>query len=199
MISWHTVRPKQGKVLNIGRSLYLLAVNGISKSHRLPTLARNAKTQRKGFSSSRAPVTLRPRDFARPGVEKPSPLRPRFFRVRRMSRGEISIRQPLLEDRPRHLAVQLDTLGLLVFLVPTQPQPFQSLKNRIHRGLRVAFDVSVVKPQDHSSAVVPGIEPVENKSAGAAHMEKSGGRGRKAHPRLDCCRRKRFRHKKVKL
>src|SRR5258708_34283243 len=113
-------------MFDIGRSLYLLAVNGISKSHRLPTLARHAKTQRKRFSSSRAPVTFRPRDCARPRVEQPSPLRPRFFRVCRMSRGEIPISQSLLEDRPRHLAVQLDPLGLLILLVPTQPQPFQA-------------------------------------------------------------------------
>ena len=87
-----------------------------------------------------------------------------------MRRREVPIRHPFFENRPRCLAVQIDALGLFVLLIPIQAQPLQSFKNRIDRSLRVALDICIVQAQDHCSAVVPGVEPIEDESASAAHV-----------------------------
>jgi hypothetical protein len=97
---------------------------------------------------------------------------------------EIAVGKPLLKNCLGGSAVQFSTLGLFVFFVPTQAEPFQALKNRVDRSVGVALDVGVVEPQDHRAAIPAGIQPVENKGASAAHMKKSGGRGRKTNSRF---------------
>ena len=70
--------------------------------------------------------------------------------------------------------MQVQALRLLVFFVPAEVEPLQSFEDGIHRGLGIAFDVGVVEAEDHGAAVVAGIEPVENKRAGAADVKKAG-------------------------
>ena len=79
--------------------------------------------------------------------------------------------------------MQFNPFRLLVFLVPAQVQPLQAIENGIDRGLGVAFDISIVKAQDHAAALVPGIKPVKDECAGAAHVQKTGGRRCEANPR----------------
>ena len=80
--------------------------------------------------------------------------------------------------------MQVQPFRLFVFFVPSQVQPLQAIENGIHGRLGIAFNVSIVKAEDHGAAIVAGIEPVEDESAGAAHVEKTGGRGREADARL---------------
>jgi hypothetical protein len=81
------------------------------------------------------------------------------------------------------LAVQGEALGLLVLFVPVEAQPAQALEDGLDAGVGVALDVGVVQAQHHGAAVVAGIEPVEDEGAGAAHVQKAGGRGRKTDAR----------------
>ncbi len=79
----------------------------------------------------------------------------------------------------RCLPVQGKALGLLVLFVPVEAQPAQPFEDGLHAGLGVALDIGVVEAQHHGSVVMAGIEPIEDEGAGAAHMQKAGGRGRK--------------------
>ena len=158
-------------------------IHGVGEAHD-PAVARHAKAQRKRFSSGRTPVALFARKFAHAGIEQPRPLRSRPFAVSCVRGREIAVGETFLKDGLRHLPVQISALGLLIFFVPAQAEPFQSLENRIDRGVGIAFDVGIVEPQNHRSVVPACVEPVEDECAGAAHVEKAGGRGRKTHSRL---------------
>src|SRR5689334_7512299 len=72
---------------------------------------------------------------------------------------------------------------LLILLIPVQTEPAQSFENGVNRCVRVSLHVRVVEPQHHGPAISPGIEPVNNERASAAHVQKAGRRWRKAHPR----------------
>ena len=85
----------------------------------------------------------------------------------------------------RDFAVQFQTLGLLIFFVPVQPEPFQALKDGLHRRLGIALDVGVVEAENHGSAVMAGIKPVENEGPGAANVEKPGRRRGKTDSEIE--------------
>src|SRR5271170_7946709 len=81
--------------------------------------------------------------------------------------------------------MQGQPFGLLVLLIPAKIEPAQTLKNRVHRGISVAFDIGIVKPQDHGSAVMAGVKPVKNERAGAANVQKTSRRGCKSNAEHD--------------
>ena len=64
--------------------------------------------------------------------------------------------------------------------VPIELQPFQPVEDRRDRRLGRALAVGVLDPQQHLAAGLLGVEPVEQRGAGAADMEEAGGRGGKA-------------------
>ena len=100
-----------------------------------------------------------------------------------MRRSKVAIGQAPRENCFSRLAVQVQALRLLVLFVPVEAQPAQPLKDRLHAGVGVALNVGIVQAQHHGPAVVASIEPIEDKGPGAAHMQKAGGRGRKANAR----------------
>src|ERR1039457_640531 len=93
-----------------------------------------------------------------------------------LSMREVPIGKALGENGFSLPSVQAKALRLLVLFVPGEAQPAQSFKDRPDAGLGVALHIGVVQPQHHGSLVVAGIEPIENKGAGAAHMQKTRGR-----------------------
>ena len=98
----------------------------------------------------------------------------------RVRRREVAIGKPFAKIASA-AAVQGKAFGLLVLFVPLQAQPAQSLEDGLDAGLGVALDIGVVQPQHHGSVVVAGIEPIEDKRARAADMQKAGGRRRKSN------------------
>ena len=80
----------------------------------------------------------------------------------------------------RHVAVQVEAVGLPVQLVPAEVEPPQAFEDGIERRFGIALDIGVVDAQDHRALIVAGIEPVEDESARAADVQISRGRGRKA-------------------
>src|SRR5579862_8068616 len=74
-------------------------------------------------------------------------------------------------------------IGLAVFFIPAQIEPFQAVENGVERGLGVAVDIRVVDAQDHRAAGVTRIKPVENKGARAPDVEEAGGLGCEADAR----------------
>jgi hypothetical protein len=109
--------------------------------------------------------------------------------------GEVAIGKALGEDRFGLLAVQGKAFGLLVLFVPGETQPAEALKDGLDAGLGVALDIGVVQTQDHGSVVVAGIEPIEDKGAGAADVQEAGGRGGKADAGSLLKRGSRIRHR----
>ena len=61
--------------------------------------------------------------------------------------------------------------------VPEELEPAQAVEDRLHRRLGRPRAVGVLDAQDEPAAVMAGIEPVEQRRAGAADVEESGGRG----------------------
>src|SRR5262245_37211373 len=93
-----------------------------------------------------------------------------------MGGSEVAVGHSFCKNLPRHLAVYLQPLGLFVLFVPVQPQPFQAVKDRLHRRLSVPLGVGIVQAKDHGSTGVTGIEPVENEGTGATYVEKPSRR-----------------------
>jgi hypothetical protein len=87
--------------------------------------------------------------------------------------GEVAVGQVFLKDGVGDLAVQGQALRLLILFVPAEIEPAQAIENRIDAGVGIALDVGIVEAEDHGSFVMAGIEPVEDKGAGAADVEKS--------------------------
>ena len=104
-----------------------------------------------------------------------------FFTVARVGGGEVAVSQAFLEDGIGDLAMQSEAFRLLVFLVPTEIEPAQTVEDGVDGGIGVALDIGIIEPQDHGSSVVPGIEPVENKGSGTADVQKTGGRWRESN------------------
>ena len=58
--------------------------------------------------------------------------------------------------------------------MPSQREP---VENGVDGGLRGALAVGVLDSQQHLAAAAAGVEPVEQRGARAADMQKTGGRG----------------------
>src|ERR1700683_4227297 len=94
--------------------------------------------------------------------------------------SKIAIRESLRQNCGGHVVVQLEPIGLAVFLVPAQIEPAEPIEDGVKRDLCIAFDIGVVDAQNHGSPEAPGEEPVENEGPGAADVKISGGRRSKA-------------------
>ena len=139
--------------------------------------------QRERLATGCAAVTLFARHLAHTGIEEPCALRGGVVVIGRVGGSEVAIREALGKDGFGLMAVQGEPLGLLVLFVPVEGEPAQPVKDGAGAGLSVALDVGVVQAQHHGSVIVARVEPVEDKRAGAAHVKKTGGRGRKADAR----------------
>jgi hypothetical protein len=60
-------------------------------------------------------------------------------------------------------------------LVPGDPEPGEAVENDAGVRLGAALAVRVLDPQDEHAARVPGVEPVEQRGAGAADVEVARG------------------------
>ena len=86
-------------------------------------------------------------------------------------------RKQLLGD----LAMALGALKLADRLaVPIEPEPFEPIENRVHRGLCGALTVGVFDAQQERAAEALGVEPVEQSRARASDMQEAGRRRREA-------------------
>src|SRR5690606_29679526 len=61
--------------------------------------------------------------------------------------------------------------------VPLQAQPAQAVVDDVEELLAVALLVGVLDAQDERAAGVAGVEPVEQRGAGAADVKEPGGAG----------------------
>ena len=61
--------------------------------------------------------------------------------------------------------MKIEAVGLTVELVPAELEPFETFIDGIERGLRVPFDIGVIDAQNHHTAMVASIEPIEDKCA----------------------------------
>ena len=60
------------------------------------------------------------------------------------------------------------------------PEPFHPVDDGVDRRLGGALTVGVLNAQHHFAAMASGVEPVEERRARAANVQKTGGRGRKS-------------------
>jgi hypothetical protein len=94
---------------------------------------------------------------------------------------------PALGKQPLGMgAVDLEALALLVTrggraLVPVEPEPGQGVEDGGEVLLGGALEVSVLDPEDEYAVMAPGEGPVEERGAGAPHMQMAGRAGSKAH------------------
>ena len=65
-------------------------------------------------------------------------------------------------------------------LVPVEPEPAQPVEDAGDHLPRGPLGVGVLDAQDERAAVAPGVEPVEERRAGAADMQVARGRRGKA-------------------
>src|ERR1700722_4384053 len=181
MISRHAVGAQQREVLDIVGGFDLLSVDRVIKANLFVRATRNAEAEREGFSRCGATVAFGATKLAHAGVEQPGLIGSGFLAVAGMSRSEVAIGESFLKDGVGDLAMEAETLRLLVFLIPTEIEPAQTFKNRVDRGVRIALDIRVIEAENHGSTVVAGVEPVEDESPGAADMQKTSGRWRESN------------------
>ena len=180
VVSGHAVAAQQREVLDIGGGFGLLAVDGIVETDMAQGVARHAEAQRERLARGGAAVAFLARKLAHPGVEEPG-CGAGALHIGGRGRGEIAIRQALLENGFGHLPVEGQALGLLVQLIPAQVEPAQPFEDGVQRRLGVALDIGIVDAQDHDAAVAAGEEPVKDEGTRAPDVQKARGRGRKTN------------------
>ncbi len=80
-----------------------------------------------------------------------------------------------------HLAVALSACKLIERLaVPIELEPFEAIENGRDGWLGGALAIGILDPQQHFSAGVAGVEPVEERRPRTADVQIAGGRGCKA-------------------
>ena len=80
-------------------------------------------------------------------------------------------------------AVGVKPLGLAVgTLVPVDPQPAQRALDALGQLVAREGGIGVLDPEDERAALVAGVEPVEQRGPGPAHVEEPRGRGRETDP-----------------
>ena len=184
VIGRHSVRAQQGEVFDLVGELGLITIDAIGEVQGAAFAAGDAIAEGERLARSGAAVAFFPGQFAHTGIAEPGALRGGLLRRRRVRGGEVAIGKAFGEDGMGRGAVQGKAFGLLVLFVPGQTQPAQSLEDGLDAGLGVALDIGVVQAQHHGSVVVAGIEPIENKRARAADVEKTGGRRRKSNANI---------------
>src|SRR5438128_7335138 len=81
--------------------------------------------------------------------------------------------------------VKLCTLRLIKWpFIPIHAEPLQAFKNSVYQFRFIALGVGVLNAQDHRAVIAPGEKPVEERGAGAAHMQIAGGGRGEPHARL---------------
>ena len=85
--------------------------------------------------------------------------------------------------QPLRLEVRRVRAAHLGPLVPVQPQPAQPVQDAGDHVGRRALDVGVFDAQHEHAAVAAGVEPVEERRAGAADVQVARGRRRKTDAR----------------
>ena len=177
----------------------MCAVDSVCELNDAVFAAGNAIAEGEGLAGGGAAVAFFAGEFAHAGVEEPGSLRGGRFAFSGVRGGEVAIGKALGEDGFGACAVQGQAFGLLVFFVPVEAQPAQAFEDGLHAGVGVALDVGVVEAQHHGAVVVARVEPVEDERAGAADVEKAGGRGRKTNPRQRNGSMKIVRHREEKI
>jgi hypothetical protein len=81
--------------------------------------------------------------------------------------------------------MQAQPLGLAILLIPAEFEPIQPVEYGIELFLRIASHIRVVDSQDHGSAILSGVQSVENKGARAADVKIAGRRGRKTDSHMN--------------
>ena len=92
-----------------------------------------------------------------------------------MGGGEVAIGEAHFEHGLGSLTMEVEALGLFVFLVPVEAQPAEAFKDGLDAQVGVALDVGVVEAQDHGALIMTGVKPVEDEAAGRADVEVAGG------------------------
>src|SRR5690606_2452140 len=96
-----------------------------------------------------------------------------------------------LDQGTGHLAVAIESVGLAVgamrptdarALVPVEPEPEDRVEDLVLVLLGGPLQVGVVDPDDEDTAVMTGVEPVEQSGPGGPDVEDTGGRRGHAHP-----------------
>jgi len=183
VVSRHPIRPKQREVLDLIGEFGLLAIDAIGEAQGPVVPTGNAIAEGERLARGGATVAFFARQFAHAGVEKPGALRGGLVFIALMGRGEVAIGKALGKDGLRLPAVQREAFGLFVLFVPGESQPAQPLEYGLDAGLGVALHVGIVEAQHHGSMVVAGIKPIKYERAGAADVQKTGGRWREADAR----------------
>ena len=111
------------------------------------------------------------------------------LRLDRLGRTVAVVRPPLGHETIGHRAVAIEALGLEVRrvrsadvrpLVPVEAEPAQAVHDSRDHLPRRTFGVGVLDAQHERAAVPAGIQPVEQRRAGAADVQVAGGRRGKA-------------------
>ena len=105
----------------------------------------------------------------------------------RLGRAVAIVGAPLCYQAIRHRAIPIEPLGLKVrrvrsadvrSFVPIEPEPAQPVEDAGHHFPRRPAGIGVFDAQHERPAMTPGVEPVEERGAGAADVQVSrGGRG----------------------
>jgi hypothetical protein len=184
MVGGHAIAAEEGEIFDVGGGFGLRAVDSVGEMNLVAGFARHTEAEGKRIASGGATIAFGAGKIGHAGIEEPSALGAGFFAVAGVGGGEVAVGETFFKDRPGDFAMEVEALGLLVFLVPTEVEPAQAVEYGGDGGVGVALDVGIVETEDHGAIVMAGIEPVKDKGAGATDVEKSGGGGRKANARL---------------
>ncbi len=92
-----------------------------------------------------------------------------------------SVGQSTFDEVVGRSPVPIEPIGLVVFLVPVDPQPSEAVVNRRHQLRAAPIGIGVFDAQHHHPSGVPSVEPVEQRRTGTADVQVAGGSGRETN------------------
>jgi len=99
-------------------------------------------------------------------------------------RALVLIGRPLGDEPLRLLLAPLHALELVRDVaVPVEPEPAKGFHDLLGRLCDLAARVRVLDPQAELAALVPGVQPVEERCVNASDVQEAGGAGREADDR----------------
>ena len=94
-----------------------------------------------------------------------------------MTAGQQLLHGRPIAIQPLRLIIRRQRSADLGAFVPVDPQPVEAVEDRLQRLFNVPLLIGVVDPQDELPSVLPGEEPIEQRSAYPANVQVSGGAG----------------------
>ncbi len=180
VIGGRAVAAEEREVFDVVRRFGLIAEDGVGEGYGFAS--GDAVTEHEGLAGGGAGVGLVAGHFAHAGIRLPGSGELGCVGILGgLGGGEVSVGKAFGEDVFGQLLVQVEAVRLTIMLVPAEAEPLEAFVDGLEGRLGVALQIGVIDAEDHRAAMAAGVQPVEDKRAGAADVQIACRRRRKPY------------------